>query len=230
MTNTDEKLSEQNEIEALLPWYAAGTLEPGDMRRVEAWLSEHPDAAQNLALVREEQQAAIAAGEARGAPSAGALDRLMQALPDSPARGASTRAIRGNAAGWLSRLFGGAPGAGYRWAGAAAAVLILVQAAALGIVVTQQGPGGARYQAATGEDAGTAPGTRALVKFSDNATAAEISRFLDTAGVEIVGGPRPGGVYVVRVSPDTLNDAERDAKLKELLAAGKIITFAVPAE
>jgi hypothetical protein len=45
---------EPHEIEALLPWHAAGTLSPRDAHRVEQALAGDPELARRYDLVRQE--------------------------------------------------------------------------------------------------------------------------------------------------------------------------------
>ncbi|MGI9383750.1 MAG: hypothetical protein ACR2PO_11405, partial [Methyloligellaceae bacterium] len=81
--NTNEGKSPdagREDIEMLLPWYEAGTLDAADAERVAAYLEQHPEMSDQLTLFREEQDAAVVANEALGAPAAGALDRLMSSI------------------------------------------------------------------------------------------------------------------------------------------------------
>src|SRR5262249_6783003 len=55
MNATDkDKAAEPGDIEALLPWHAAGTLDSRDARRVEEALARDPELARRYDLVREE--------------------------------------------------------------------------------------------------------------------------------------------------------------------------------
>ena len=62
--------TEREEIEALLPWHAAGTLSRRDAQRVETALEEDRDLARQFDLVREELGETIHLNETLGAPSA----------------------------------------------------------------------------------------------------------------------------------------------------------------
>jgi len=56
MMATSKKMLEQepSEIEMLLPWHAAGTLNARDARRVEEALARDPELARQYAVIREE--------------------------------------------------------------------------------------------------------------------------------------------------------------------------------
>jgi hypothetical protein len=72
--------SEYQEIEALLPWYAAGTLSRRDANRVEQALAGDRELARQYDLVREELVETIHLNETLGAPSARAIERLFAAI------------------------------------------------------------------------------------------------------------------------------------------------------
>ena len=83
---------EPTEIEALLPWYAAGTLRRRDRQRVEEALRSDPALARQADLVREELAETISLNESLGVPSARAMDRLMAAIDDETPRASAARA------------------------------------------------------------------------------------------------------------------------------------------
>ncbi len=56
---------EPGEIEALLPWHAAGTLNARDARRVEEALARDADLARQYEVIREEYAETIALNESR---------------------------------------------------------------------------------------------------------------------------------------------------------------------
>ena len=78
--------TERSEIEELLPWHAAGTLDARDTQRVEAALAENPDLARRYELVREELGETIHLNETLGAPSARAMTALFAKIDAEPAR------------------------------------------------------------------------------------------------------------------------------------------------
>jgi anti-sigma-K factor RskA len=71
---------EPHEIEALLPWYAAGTLSRRDANRVEQALAGDRELARQYDLVREELVETIHLNERLGAPSTRAIERLFAAI------------------------------------------------------------------------------------------------------------------------------------------------------
>src|ERR1700682_2805867 len=80
---------EPSEIEMLLPWHAAGTLNPRDARRVDEALASDPELAKQYAVIREEYAETIGLNESLGAPSARAMQKLFAAIDAEPARNRS---------------------------------------------------------------------------------------------------------------------------------------------
>ena len=78
--NAINKEPERHEIEALLPWYAAGTLGRRDADRVEQALAGDRELARRYDLVREELAATIHLNEMLGVPSARAMEKLFAAI------------------------------------------------------------------------------------------------------------------------------------------------------
>jgi len=78
--NMINKERERHEIESLLPWHAAGTLDRRDAERVERALAEDGDLARRYELVREELAETIHLNESLGAPSARAMEKLFAAI------------------------------------------------------------------------------------------------------------------------------------------------------
>jgi hypothetical protein len=79
MNMIDEE-SERYEIEALLPWYAAGTLSRYDANRVEQALARDPELARRYDLVRQELAETIRLNETLSVPSARAMEKLLAAI------------------------------------------------------------------------------------------------------------------------------------------------------
>src|SRR5882762_6910915 len=86
MAMSKKLLEEPGEIEMLLPWHAAGTLNARDARRVEEALAGDPDLARQFAVIREEYAETIHLNESLGAPSARAMQKLFAAIDGEPVR------------------------------------------------------------------------------------------------------------------------------------------------
>src|SRR5229473_6076830 len=79
MNEANQKMS-ADDIEALLPWYAAGTLDAREADQVEAAVAADAELARHLDLVREEMSEAVLLNEALGVPSARVMDNLFKAI------------------------------------------------------------------------------------------------------------------------------------------------------
>ena len=80
MTTLNKEAPERQDIEALLPWHAAGTLSRRDADRVEQALAEDPELARRYDLVRQELAETIHLNETLGEPSARAIEKLFAAI------------------------------------------------------------------------------------------------------------------------------------------------------
>src|SRR5262245_29246448 len=85
------KERERHEIESMLPWHAAGTLDRCDAERVERALAEDGELAQRYELVREELAETIRLNESLRAPPARAMEKLFAAIDAEEARAPRTR-------------------------------------------------------------------------------------------------------------------------------------------
>jgi hypothetical protein len=229
MNKTNQKMSAED-IEALLPWYAAGTLEPREADEVEAALAADTELARRLELVREEMTEAILLNEALGVPSARVMENLFKAIDKerkiarAPARGGL---------GWLTDLF--TPRA-FAFAAGAAVIVIMLQAGVIAKLVMQdRAETGSSFETASAPTPATRGfeiGSFALVRFAPQASIADISRFLDSRDAVIVDGPRPGGpggMYRVRVARTYVSKDELDRVVKEFQSSN-LVTMAVPTE
>lgn len=219
---------EREEIELLLPWYVAGTLDDHERQRVQDFLEHDPELRSQLALIEEDRTETVFANEALDAPTAGSLSRLMDKI-DAEVPGKVTP-LAAAADLWkkVDRVIQELQPSAVRWAAVAAAVMIFVQAIALGGLLTGN-IGGDNYRTASGDrGAGTTVGTFALVKFTDSATAGQISELLEETGAQIVGGPMPGNVYQVKISDDVLPEAAMERALKNFEKDAGIVSKVWP--
>ena len=214
--------SPNEDIMGLLPWYEKGTLSAGDARRVEEYLESHPEGLRFLELIREEVSETIAANEQAGMPPRAALDRLMDSIATEPKRGSIT--ARRRAGGLLARIFGEGSAPWVPAAAFAACLLILVQAVSLGVLLTRDEPGGPSL--ASGDPARpVADAHFALVRFSPDATAENISTFLRSFNAVIVDGPKPGGTYRVQLAKQPAEGEQIEVILQKMRARSDIINF-----
>jgi hypothetical protein len=100
---------------------------------------------------------------------------------------------------------------------AAAVLVIIVQAAVTTALVTQHG---GSYQTASAPTEGAI----VAVRFVPHASVADITKFLDAYKASLVGGPRPGGFYRLRIAAKTLPQQEL-AKIVSQIAQEKVVEF-----
>ena len=227
-----------DDIELLLPWYAAGTLSPTEAKRVEEAIARDPALAERLALTREEMDEAIGLAESLPAPSPRARDRVFdriaameEARPASLAemgRAASTKVRESGFVGRLLELFSGFAPRQLAYAGIAAALLVVAQAGIIGTMLTDRGP---TYGTASGPGGATArEGTFALVGFAPGVTLDRVAAVLTERGAAIVDGPRAGGLYRIRIAPKAVSNEERDRLLTRLREARDVVSSALPSQ
>src|SRR5882672_498813 len=190
MNASDHESSARREIEELLPWYAAGTLSRRDMQRVQDALSHDPELARHYDLVREELASTIEVNETLGAPSSRAMKDLFAKIDAEPAHLRVARtALAERFAAFLASL---SPRT-LAFSASAAALVILLQTGLIGGIMLNR-------QATTGFETASAPsgpiedGAYALIRFTPDATAGEIAKFLESNKIAIAGGPSAGGL------------------------------------
>jgi hypothetical protein len=234
--NSNDRLS-QGDLEDLLPWHAAGTLDANEAAEVERALAADPELARRFALVREELTETILLNESLGAPSARAMETLFRAIDQD--RKEDRKVVRRAATlpslgARIAEFF--SPRA-MAWTAAAAVVIVMLQAGVIARMALQEPDGGAKsYETASFETA-SAPVTRglnigsyALVRFAPQASMADVNKFLDGRNAAIVDGPKPGGIYRVRVAQGSLSRQELGRLVKEMESAKAIVSFAAATE
>ena len=129
--------NEPEEIEALLPWYAAGTLSERDSRRVEDALRQDAVLQKQYAVIREEYAETVALNEEFGAPSSRALQKLMAAIDAEPVRAQSAAALKrpGRFAGFFASL---SPRT-LAWSASFGGLALMVQAGLIGTILMRSG-------------------------------------------------------------------------------------------
>jgi|GEM_PF-179721 len=214
---------EPGEIEALLPWYAAGTLRRRDRQRVEEALRLESGLARHVDLVREELAETIHLNETLGAPRPHVMDRLMAAI-DAETDAARKR-VPGAAAGWLTGFFANLAPRTLAMAASFAVLAIALQA--FMIVGFFAKPQSSFQQASLGQ--AHRHGAFAMVRFAQAASAAEITNFLHNYQAALVDGPTDGGFYRVRIAVKSLAKAEL-GKIIARMRQERVVASAEPAE
>ena len=221
--NTTNKAPEREDIEHLLPWFAAGTLNRRDAARVEEALTKDTELARRFDMVREELGETIRLNESLGAPSARAMKQLFEKIEaEAPAQ----REASFNLAARISDFIAGFSPRTLAYAGAVAALAIVLQAGVITTLIGERG-GDANFRTVSLDPGMRIDGSQALVRFSPQASAADITAFLQTNKATIVGGPS-AGTYRVRVATTQLPKEQLEEIVKKL-QDDKVVSFAAPA-
>ena len=232
MIAMSKKILEQepSEIEMLLPWHAAGTLNARDARRVDEALARDPELARQYAVIREEYAETIHLNESLGAPSARAMQKLFAAIDGEPARKPSvSRNISAGMAGFFASL---SPRT-LAWSASLGALALLLQAGVIGAVLVKNQ--NAPFQTAsvstneplTRDLSVAASPPRALVRFAPDARVADITTLLDNYQASIVDGAK-GGMFRLQFGNRSMSKDEV-AGLMRKLQSEKIVNLAVAA-
>jgi hypothetical protein len=218
---------EPSEIEMLLPWHAAGTLNARDARRVEDALASDPELARQYAVIREEYAETIDLNESLGAPSARAMNKLFAAIDADPAQKPKAGpGLSSRVSGFFARL---SPRT-LAWSISLGALALLLQAGVIGVVLMKTQP--ATYETAslsTNEPTTRALGQesppRALVRFAPDARMADITALLDSYQASIIDGAK-GGMFRLQFGSKAMTKDEV-ATLMRRLQGEKIVNLAV---
>ena len=219
---------EPGEIEMLLPWHAAGTLNARDARRVEEALARDPELSRQFAVIREEYAETIALNESLGAPSARAMQSLFAAIDAEPERKPTSRGISRGIAG----LFAALTPRTLAWSASLAAVVLLVQAGIIGEMLMRNSPASFQTASLGGSDEPIVRSLRsespprALVRFEPDARIADITALLNTYHATIIGAR--GGMFRLQFGDRAMSDDEAAALMRKL-DGEKIVSVAVAA-
>jgi anti-sigma-K factor RskA len=216
---------EPTEIETLLPWYAAGTLRRRDRQRVEDALRYDPALARHADLVREELAETISFNESLGVPSARCMDRLMAAI-DAETTAARKRNSARAIAGQFAAIIAGFSPRALAFAASFAVAAIALQTFFLVSMATKpQTP----FETASLNPTVTGHGTFAMVRFAREASAGEITHFLEDYQATLVDGPKPGGFYRVRIAMKSLAKEEL-ARIVSRMRQERVVESATPGD
>ena len=221
---------EPSEIEMLLPWHAAGTLNARDARRVEEALASDPDLARQYAVIREEYAETIHLNESLGAPSARAMQKLFAAIDGEPVRKPS---VSVNISARVSEFFARLSPRTLAWSASLGAIALLLQAGVIGAVLVKNQGGSfqtasldvSERNAPITRDLGGAAPPRMLVRFTPDARVADITALLDSYQASIVDGAK-GGMFRLQFGTGAMGKNELAALLSKLQKE-KIVSLAV---
>jgi anti-sigma factor RsiW len=222
--------NEPSEIETLLPWHAAGTLNARDARRVEEALARDPDLARQYAVIREEYAETISMNETLGAPSSRAMQKLFAAIDAEPVRKPSALASLSTR---ISGFFASLSPRTLAWSASLGAMALLLQAGVIGAVLMQNQ--GSTFQTAslsmnepiTRELRADVAPLRALVRFAPDAKMSDINALLDSYKASIVGAT--GGMFRLQFGDRAVSKDQADSLLSKLQGE-KIVSAAYAAK
>jgi hypothetical protein len=227
MMAASRKIVEQepSEIELLLPWHAAGTLNARDARKVEEALARDSELARQYAVIREEYAGTIDLNESLGAPSGRAMQKLFAAIDAEPARKPGASA---NFSARFANFFASLSPRTLAWSASLAALVVVLQAGIITGVLMNNRP--TSFQTASlsmnesiTRDLAAAP--RALVRFIPDARVGDITALLDKYQASIVDGAK-GGMFRLQFANTSMSKDEFSSLLGRLQNE-KIVSLAV---
>lgn len=226
MNTTGEKADERDEIEALLPWHAAGTLSRRDAERVEHALATDQELARRFSLVREELAETIHLNESLGAPSARAMEKLFAAI-DAEGATIRRRSALADLRARISEFFAGFAPRTLAYAGGAAALLIVLQAGVIGGLLLQNPDKPMTVASAPPQKVESVD---LLVTFVPQATAAQVTKFLHDHHATIVDGPKGPGMYKLRFEANGAPKDETDRVMKDVQQSRNVVSSEFPSD
>jgi anti-sigma factor RsiW len=227
MMSASKKVLDQEpgEIEMLLPWHAAGTLNARDARRVDEALARDPELAGQYAAIQEEYAETIHLNESLGAPSSRAMQKLFAAIDAEPARQPSASL---NISARISGFFAALSPRTLAWSASLGALALLLQAGVIGAVLVNKPAAFDVASLSTNEpivrSLGTEAPPRALVRFAPDARVADITALLDSYRASIVD--TKGGMFRLQFGDKAMTKDEVAALLRKLQGE-KIVGLAV---
>jgi len=219
MNAVNKEAPERQEIEALLPWHAAGTLSRRDRERVERAVANDSELARRLTLVREEQQETIHLNESLGVPSTRAMEKLFAAIEAEGAPAPVRRSF--DLAGRISEFLSGFAPRTLAYGAAAAAVALFLQSAMLIEVAFNKGQPDTVTELAS---ANTPSNVHAVIRFSPQATSDEIVSFLNAHSAKVVDGPGGNRLFNIRFTSDLSKD-EIVRNVQRMQSETKVVEF-----
>jgi hypothetical protein len=225
--NSAKNTGEPSEIELLLPWYAAGTLDRREAAQVEAALAADPKLAERLEWVRAEFAQEIYINEEAASPPDKDVKALFAKIDALPARRLALSAASPTFAERIAELFAALSPRTLAWSASAAALVIVLQAGVIAGIMFKES--GANYGTSSVPPTTASDGAYVLIRFQPQASATDIASFLAANKLSIVEGPLGGGLYRVRASASKLAKPELAGIVKKL-QDNKVIGFIAASE
>jgi hypothetical protein len=219
---------EREDLEILLPWHAAGTLNRRDAERVEKALAADHELMRRFNLAREELNETIHLNESLGAPSARAMEKLFAAIDAEPVRRPKasfnpTTRFANFIAGFSPRTLALATAVG------ALAIVLQAGVIATGLLKHEAGTEVAKQETVTHSELASAEvsdGTLAAIRFTPQAEMSQITAFLIANKASMIDGPTTaGGLYTIRL-PET-GKAKED-HIRQMAAQTAIVDLIAP--
>jgi hypothetical protein len=223
MNTMSNEAHKREDIEALLPWHAAGTLSRRDALRVEEALTSDRELAREYAQVREELAETIRLNETLGAPSVRAMERLFAAI-EAEAPRQQSRSL--NIGARLAEFIAGFSPRALAVAASAAALALILQAGVItAVLVSDQ----VRFDTAStgGPTLEEREGATAFIRFSPQTTAGDITKFLQANRGTTVEGPKAEGLYQIRVMAGDKSKEEL-ARITKQMQQDKLVISVFP--
>lgn len=223
---------EPSEIETLLPWHAAGTLNARDARRVEEALARDPDLAKQYAVIREEYAETISLNETLGAPSARAMQKLFAAIDAEPAQQPSAWSRLSTR---VSGFFASLSPRTLAWSASLGALALVLQAGVIGAVLIKSQQGSTFQTASLSMNE---PMTRtlsgndnsppqALVRFAPDTKISDIMALLSDYQASIIDAR--GGLFRLQFGDRAMSKQDSSALIRKLQGE-TIVNLAVAAQ
>jgi hypothetical protein len=208
----------QSEIEMLLPWYAAGTLDRRTIAEIAAALAHDVELRRQCEFVCDELSETIHLNESLGVPTTRASERLTAMLAAeiimAPRRKATLARWRGSGK-WRSEL---SPRV-LKWSATVAALALLLHVA---LISDTRGIG--HFWLSTVPDGKLGNDAYAFVGFAPQATSTDITTFLHAHRAQIVEGPHVNGIYKIRIE-GALPEADVTAILQNIRQPNDLLRF-----
>lgn len=190
-----EDVDAHAEIALLLPWYAAGELSRRESQSVEKVLAASPRLARDYDHIKEEIAATIQLNESLGAPSSAPMKKLFAAIDTEPL-GRNRQSF--NLGEWLSDRLSNFSPRTLVWSGFAAVLAVILQAGLFAGMFVSERTGADPFSKAAIQTS-QKDSIFLLIRFTPQATTAEVTYFLQGYKASIVAGPRGAGTYLVGI-------------------------------